>query len=671
MLRLRTAIAATAVAAFALILVRPAGADCDPTTDPSCRLTPLQSRQVNPAPAYSSGVSVDQAEGGALTPAGLGQMPLVAAGSVAGDQPPAVSSQASDSAVSGPPSAVSSSPSIVDSPSSSAPSFPSLDLRLRYQVPGDISCGVQALGMALDGLDGQAPTSAALLDFLIGQGMLYDFGTGVEELAYAAASFGYAQARPVHDWTLDDLRAELAAGRPVVAALGAPEAGHFVTVTGLSADGQWIAYNDPTRGKVTTSVVDFEALWSAQGNSGVAFGAGAAGIGEPISLPALALLAGAMALVSTSTLARKRQGIGGAIKVEDGSVETAQPPYPAPAGLRWTVKLVPVTELQEFQDGFKTISVQEQVYGPVQVQVGTRTVLVEQQAYRTITVDEGHWKSVTVTKHRNETYVDGYRNQTKKVPVPGGWKYTTIRVPIYKSRRVAYPAKDREWVPNMVQKQVPAGKYLAEVEEPIYETRQQVIGYKTVEVEVPNRVEREVTVGMEVLWELVGTPLPAAWQGTYLTELPAGIIIDPDERYAEFAIRRDACLDRDSPVNCMWELTHWVYAAYGTDLQELAANRIDNPMGGISRELEELAPNTLFNWIDNPVQTVFLAELKMDLNHFWNYEPVFFSRLRNTYPEIYLDAELQFRSEEETQKQWQNFIAQLEATLVNYPPHAE
>ena len=83
------------------------------------------------------------------------------------------------------------------------PSFSALEVPLRYQQPGDVSCGVQALGMALDGLDGAAPTSSALLGFLQGNGMMYDFGTGVEELAYAAQSFGYRGSYAFHGASLD------------------------------------------------------------------------------------------------------------------------------------------------------------------------------------------------------------------------------------------------------------------------------------------------------------------------------------------------------------------------------------------------------------------------------------------------------------------------------------
>jgi len=143
---------------------------------------------------------------------------------------------------------------------------------MRYQAAGDVSCGVQALGMALDGIDGSAPTSNSLLGFLQDQDMMYNFGTGVEELAHAAQNFGYAGSLPFHGWSLDQLSATLAEGKPVVVALGANGAdqpGHFVTVTGVSPDGRWVTYNDPTLGKQVISAEEFERLWGLQGSSGV------------------------------------------------------------------------------------------------------------------------------------------------------------------------------------------------------------------------------------------------------------------------------------------------------------------------------------------------------------------------------------------------------------------
>ena len=45
--------------------------------------------------------------------------------------------------------------------------------------------------------------------------MMYDFGTGVEELAYAAQSFGYRGSYAFHDASLADLAGQLASGSPV------------------------------------------------------------------------------------------------------------------------------------------------------------------------------------------------------------------------------------------------------------------------------------------------------------------------------------------------------------------------------------------------------------------------------------------------------------------------
>src|SRR3990172_6866802 len=154
----------------------------------------------------------------------------------------------------------------------SAPVFSGLDVPMRYQDPGDVSCGVQALGMALDGLGGGAPESSAMLGFLQSNNMMYDFGTGVEELAYAAQSFGYKGSYSIHDGPLADLQAQLDAGHPVTVALGTNgegAAGHFVTVTGISPDGQWVSYNDPTLGKQTISAEEFQRLWGVQGNNAV------------------------------------------------------------------------------------------------------------------------------------------------------------------------------------------------------------------------------------------------------------------------------------------------------------------------------------------------------------------------------------------------------------------
>jgi len=53
-----------------------------------------------------------------------------------------------------------------------------------YQKTGEVSWSVQALCMAL-------MVQGPILDALQDQGMMYDFVTGVEELAHAAITIGY------------------------------------------------------------------------------------------------------------------------------------------------------------------------------------------------------------------------------------------------------------------------------------------------------------------------------------------------------------------------------------------------------------------------------------------------------------------------------------------------
>ena len=158
------------------------------------------------------------------------------------------------------------------------PSFnmDSLAVPQRYQDPLDQTCGAAALGMALEFLslngEGDAPSQGSLVAGLKNSGLLYETGTGVEELAFLARGHGYQGTSAFHDWTLDQLRDQLEAGKPVVVSLGSNgegQAGHFVTLTGISADGKWVSYNDPILGKQTVSADEFQKLWDLQGNSGL------------------------------------------------------------------------------------------------------------------------------------------------------------------------------------------------------------------------------------------------------------------------------------------------------------------------------------------------------------------------------------------------------------------
>ncbi len=294
-----------ALIAALFILAPVAFADCPPG-NPECELMPPESEEVNPDPGSGVGLAGEVASPGSLLPVqAVIPMPL--------------------------PRLADASPVMV--PAGAPAGVPGIEIPLRYQNPDDVSCGVQALGMALDGLEGAAPTSPALLGFLQDNGMMYDFGTGVEELAYAAQSFGYRGSYAFHGASLEDLAAQLAAGSPVVVSLGANGEGvpgHFVTVTGISPDGKRVSYNDPTLGRQVISADEFTRLWGLQGNSGVAV-LKEVPAGAPDYSPWVALMAGVMALVSMTPLGARRQGVGGRVDSGGGGGKPAPKPAPRPA----------------------------------------------------------------------------------------------------------------------------------------------------------------------------------------------------------------------------------------------------------------------------------------------------------------------------------------------------
>ena len=283
---------AACLAAIVLVLVVPASAECPPE-DPECRIAPPPSIEVIPYVAVAKGTLDEVADPGSLPPVSVPVMYIEAV-------------------------------PLEDNP---APSFPHLELPLRLQNAADVSCGVQALGMALDGLDGSAPTSDSLLGFLQGNGMMYEFGTGVEELAYAAMAFGYGGSHAFHGAALGDLASLLRDGLPVVVSLGTNgegHPGHFVTLTGISADGMWVSFHDPAFGEQVMPVEEFLRLWGLQGNSGVAVRPELPA-GAPDYSPWVAFAAALMAWVSTTPLVTRRLGIGGAADAGGGGGGSSKP----------------------------------------------------------------------------------------------------------------------------------------------------------------------------------------------------------------------------------------------------------------------------------------------------------------------------------------------------------
>jgi hypothetical protein len=492
-----------ALASVLFTLAQPAFAQCE-QGDEDCPLIPPQSREITTNDGAGAGLeTVSDGQVNSLQPVDVPPPPFVLN---AGEPDAGLRLPAS--------------------------TFNSIDVRLRLQAPGDNSCGVQALGMALDGLEGIAPKSDALVGYLNEQGYLYEGGTGVEELTAAARYFGYSGSYPFYDWKLGDLRKELEAGRPVVVDLGRSGEnvpGHFVTVTGISDDGAWIGFNDPTLGERMMSSAAFDELWRMQGHSGVA-------VAHSTPVPAdpgfTGWMAATLAMMATLALApdflrrRKWPGVGGAIE-SAGPGSTAStfigdhPPYDPPAGMAW------VNQGMQYQTRWRS----EIVYTEIprmklkQVQVGTE---LEKIPYtKRILVDNGHW----VTDYRTEKYIRSYRSERyiksyrqaryvkyyrmKRLPRPFGRGYDLLPVPVYGYRSV--PVYGSRRVPVYGYRQVEVGKHWQSewvyeeftayktVEKPVYENRLVQVGVERVPEEV--RVEERVPIGY--LWELQPAELNA------------------------------------------------------------------------------------------------------------------------------------------------------------------
>jgi hypothetical protein len=65
---------------------------------------------------------------------------------------------------------------------------------------------------------------------------------------------------------------------------------------------------------------------------------------------------------------------------------------------------------------------------------------------------------------------------------------------------------------------------------------------------------------------------------------------------------------------------------------------------------------------------MFLRELQIDANEFWNYEPVYIGALKRNYPEEYATAELKLRGREIEVDQWEDFMDFFEEYLT-HPSH--
>jgi len=314
------------------------------------------------------------------------------------------------------------------------------------------------------------------------------------------------------------LKTELDAGRPVVVALGADGdagAGHFVTVTGISPDGQWIAFNDPTLGEQVLPIGEFLRLWSLQGSSGVAVRREAAAEGSAGYAPWVALLAGMMALITQTSLVRQRKGIGGSL--EPGGTEAGL--GSAPAGYRWVFKQMPKYEWQEVQEGWdvvpKTVPNMVQKYE----QVGWTTTTQRIPRYKTIQVQDGWtYTYVRVPTYRTERYIRYWRTEYTYqatyryyygMRIFAGYKKVARRVPVYGTRSVfAGWTTQTKREPKMVTRTVLAGYDVVERRVPKYDWVERQDGWTTTTEQVPHMVSKHVQVGTEWRWVLDEAPPP-------------------------------------------------------------------------------------------------------------------------------------------------------------------
>jgi len=398
-----------------------------------------------------------------------------------------------------------------------------LDVPQRLQSAGEVSCGPAALGMALDYLRGEQniklPSTEQLKNFLLTREMMYEWGTGVEELAYGARHYGFPGSYAFHDWTLEQLAAELNKGYPVVLSLGTngpDQPGHFVTLTGLAADGSWVRVNDPLIGEVIYSREEFQELWGIQGNSGlVPLQQVLAPEVDPLlpwmgvfsTLSMLGLMfthAGAISKPRFISDTRKwltnprRKGIGGG---------------PLPPEVPETLQ-IPRYEEKIIYMGLKTIQQEVPVYETRQVKVGIRGVKKEIPQYKYKKVQIGSSKiTKNIPIYKTEKVKTGTKLVKKEIPVTKyrtrkvlEWKKNIRKIPDYHyigSKRflVGYKTETR-WKRVLVNKRVPYQTTKTITHQvPVYKEKKVVSGYRTVTEKVPKYEQQKILVGYKTILE--------------------------------------------------------------------------------------------------------------------------------------------------------------------------
>jgi ribosomal protein S7 len=422
----------------------------------------------------------------------------------------------------------------------------------------DVNCGPQALSQALAILDPEknegAPAANQLTDFLADRGLMYDWGTGVEELVYAAREFGYGGSFLFKNWDFEQLAEYLRKSSPVVVPLGSngeERSGHFVVLTGISEDGQRIYYQDPGFGVSVLSKSDFRQLWEIQGNAGMIPQTEAPFTADPM-LPWFGLFGAISALALILKLPEEirfpgvikglrkkldnpwRQGIGaGPLPPEEAevirvpryevktvyrgikTVEVEVPVYVTKrvkVGLRGIKKQVPQYETRRIQVGIERITKRVPVYITQKIRTGTRWVKKEIPVTRYKTKKVLVWKKYTTRvpvykRIGSKKFIVRYQNEVrwKKVPVCKQVPYQStktisVQVPVYQETKVISGYKTvTEKVPKFEQKRVLVGHKTIQQTLPVFEDRQVQVGTKTVKREMPVYEKVNVVTGYDEL----------------------------------------------------------------------------------------------------------------------------------------------------------------------------
>lgn len=314
-----------------LILIPNAFAQCDPE-DLDCNFTPPQSEEVDPDSVLGGGGTGDVDSEGAPAPIGGGPAGQSGGGSGSGSGSPSGSSSGSSSDDS-----IFVDPEPIGSAGDPGPVVETIPVDVIHAEPGDDSGAIPAIGMAMGGEGGNPPSLHDIQDYLNDNGSNEDGELDLDELANAADHFGADGSEGFTGGDLNLVLDELNDGRTPVVVLGTEDGEErFVTVTGISDDGEWIAFIDPVTGtEVVLSTGEFTRLWELGGNSGILVKPQPRIPGTDSSLPwvlvALGLMGAASqartALGAVGTSTRRREN------VEGPSVEYVPvPPYPEPSG---------------------------------------------------------------------------------------------------------------------------------------------------------------------------------------------------------------------------------------------------------------------------------------------------------------------------------------------------